>query len=624
MSSLIGKRLQGGKYKLEKVLGRGGFGLTFRAHQTYLDQVVVIKTLNESFWSAPNLNDLQRQFQDEARRLALCSHPNVVRVSDFFVEDNLPYMVMDYIPGRSLADMVSPGAVLPESTAVGYIQQIGKALEAVHSKGLLHRDVKPQNIMIHELTGEAILIDFGIARELTQNPAQTHTSIVSEGYAPIEQYLPKARRSAATDIYGLAATLYTLLTGETPVASVLRDRTPLTPVQQLRSDISAPVAVAIAYGMNVELKDRPQSVNRWLAALTQQSARTGRFARNTQQPTKQQANRLTDPQTDPQTGTAFRPAPTPPSLSGMPTQVVAPGRPSAGSRTAATTNNRTVALPIPTEYGTAYQDPKAQAPKKGCGCASTLGILTLAIAGVAAGGGFWLYQNANNWLADSPGLSLPDTIELPTGEENPSEPEASTEENPEDDDDSEEENPEDNDDSTEENPEEDSTPAGNNTVTQQPVNITNQPPILLSTSGNPANAQPGDTGNIPAIPGFSPGDSADQIRGRLGAPTQETTIDGYTTSLYNIVPNRVSLAYAYEPGSNRVQQSEATFSPSTDWILMRTALNGMLDGRSTKEIEDGLRAVRNGERDRVEINRKGFSGAIERNTYGHVHIYVRQ
>ncbi|MEO0709072.1 MAG: serine/threonine protein kinase, partial [Cyanobacteria bacterium J06649_5] len=100
--------------------------------------------------------------------------------------------------------------------------------------------------------------------------------------------------------------------------------------------------------------------------------------------------------------------------------------------------------------------------------------------------------------------------------------------------------------------------------------------------------------------------------------------DGYTTSVYNIVPNRVSLAYAYEPGSNRVQQSEATFSPSTDWILMRTALNGMLDGRSTKEIEDGLRAVRNGERDRVEINRKGFSGAIERNTYGHVHIYVRQ
>ncbi|MEO0760187.1 MAG: serine/threonine-protein kinase, partial [Cyanobacteria bacterium J06648_16] len=160
----------------------------------------------------PNLEELQQQFQDEARRLALCSHPNVVRVSDFFVEDQLPYMVMDYIPGRSLYDIVLPETGSPqplsEAAAVNYVQQIGKALQAVHSKGLLHRDVKPQNIMVHQLTGEAVLIDFGIARELSQNPNKTHTSIVSEGYAPIEQYLPKAQRSAATDIYGLAATLY--------------------------------------------------------------------------------------------------------------------------------------------------------------------------------------------------------------------------------------------------------------------------------------------------------------------------------------------------------------------------------------------------------------------------------
>ena len=268
MSSLIGKPLQGGKYKLDEVLGRGGFGLTFRAHQTYLDQVIVIKTLNESYWDAPNIGDLQRQFQDEARRLALCSHENVVRVSDFFVEDGLPYMVMDYIPGRSLSDIVLPDNPLSEKEAVTYATQIGRALQAVHDKGLLHRDVKPQNIMIHQLTGEAVLIDFGIARELTKNPAQTHTSIVSEGYAPIEQYLPRAHRSAATDVYGLAATLYTLLTAEVPVAAVLRDRTPLTPIPQLRPDISSVVVAAIAHGMEVELKDRPQSVGSWLSELS--------------------------------------------------------------------------------------------------------------------------------------------------------------------------------------------------------------------------------------------------------------------------------------------------------------------------------------------------------------------
>ena len=161
MSNLIGKSLQAGKYTLEREIGRGGFGLTFKAVHHRLGQVVVIKTLNESWWDAPNLKDLQHQFQDEARRLALCVHPNVVRVTDFFTEDNLPYMVMDYIPGRPLSEIVFPNHPLPEATAATYIAQIGAALQVVHQNGLLHRDVKPHNIMVDDRTREAILIDFG-------------------------------------------------------------------------------------------------------------------------------------------------------------------------------------------------------------------------------------------------------------------------------------------------------------------------------------------------------------------------------------------------------------------------------------------------------------------------------
>ncbi|MEM9088858.1 MAG: serine/threonine-protein kinase [Cyanobacteria bacterium P01_F01_bin.53] len=616
MSSLIGKRLQGGKYKLEKVLGRGGFGLTFRAHQTYLDQVVVVKTLNESFWSAPNLNDLQRQFQDEARRLALCSHPNVVRVSDFFIEDNLPYMVMDYIPGKSLADMVSPDKVLPEATAVSYVQQIGKALQAVHSKGLLHRDVKPQNIMIHELTGEAVLIDFGIARELTQNPAQTHTSIVSEGYAPIEQYMPKAQRSAATDIYGLAATLYTLLTGATPVAAVLRDRTPMPTVQTLRPDVSDAVGDAIAHGMKIELKDRPQSVGRWITSLTQKSGTQksggtgvlGRTTRNqeTQAPTVQ----------------------SPSGFSSAPTRVVAPGQPTYASSPPAATTNKTVAMPIPTAYGTEHSQvyaPRAQprAERKGCGCASTLGILTVGIVGAFAGGGFWLFQQLNggveNLFAD---FSLP-KLELPSAER-ANQANEDTVDGPK-------ENPDE--ENTEENLEEPEDEVNaekleSEILEEQPVEqsvdvVSGEPPLLLTNDGDPANAQPGHTGGMVAIPGFSPGDSANEIRGRLGEPTQSSSVNGYETSIYDVVPNRVSLAYVYEPGSNQVRQSEATFSPATDRLVMRTALVGILDGRSTREIEQGLEAVRTGERDRFDFDQQGFRGAIERNAYGYVHIYVQ-
>lgn len=622
MSSLIGKPLQGGKYKLDDVLGRGGFGLTFRAHQTYLDQVVVIKTLNDSYWDAPNMADLQRQFQDEARRLAMCSHPNVVRVSDFFLEDGLPYMVMDYIPGRSLFDIVIPDNPLGEAEAVAYTTQIGKALQAVHEKGLLHRDVKPQNIMIHQLTGEAVLIDFGIARELTKNPAQTHTSIVSEGYAPIEQYLPRAHRSAATDIYGLAATLYTLLTAQVPVAAVLRDRTPLVPIQQIRPDVSDVVSKAIAHGMQVELKDRPQSVGPWLSEL---SGRVQTRLPDTRKPDtrKPDAQRRS-------------------ATSAMPTKVVAPAyaptqhNQSYGGGTPANRGNGgTVAVPTPTGYGAAQRAgnyaptyaPTAQPKGKGCGCASTLMILGIAVLGALAGSGYWLYQQASDGLASRP--ELPEEINLPEGLEFP-EVEWPERDKPK----KEKEKKEEQSDRLEDDPLESSDRDGTESEESDYIPLpddANEPapsaggsvPLALGTVGNPANDEARSGDSVPVVPGIPPGASEDRVRERLGSPTSTTSGNGYDTAVYSLVPNRVELAYTYGSGELDVTQSEAVFSPSTDRLVMRTTLLGMLDGRSTRNIEDGLEAVRNGSRDRFDFKRKGLSGSIERNANGYIHIYVQ-
>jgi len=212
MNTLIGKSLQDGNYTIDQELGRGGFGVTFKATHHYLGQTVVIKTLNEALHQHPEFEQFQHKFQAEARRLALCVHPNIVRVSDFFLEAGLPYMVMDYIPGPTLEAVVFPHNPLPEAVAVEYIRQVGAALSVVHDNGLLHRDVKPQNILLHEKTRQAVLIDFGIAREFTLNVTQTHTNMMSPGYAPIEQYLAQQKRTPATDVYGLAATLYALLT----------------------------------------------------------------------------------------------------------------------------------------------------------------------------------------------------------------------------------------------------------------------------------------------------------------------------------------------------------------------------------------------------------------------------
>ena len=267
MSLSTDKHLHHGKYIVEQELGRGGFGITYKATNTILNQVVVIKTLNEALRQDPNFSKHQQQFQDEARRLAKCVHPSIVRVSDFFVEDGVPFIVMDYVPGQTLDTVVLPDKPLSEETALHYIRQVGDAVKTVHQNGLLHRDIKPQNLILREGTPQVVLIDFGIARELTPGLTQTHTHMVSEGYAPIEQYLPQAKRSPVTDIYGLAATLYTLLTGKVPIAALLRDRCPLPELRQLLPGISASLNEAVMRGMAMEPLHRPATVEAWLALL---------------------------------------------------------------------------------------------------------------------------------------------------------------------------------------------------------------------------------------------------------------------------------------------------------------------------------------------------------------------
>ncbi|MDJ0617456.1 MAG: serine/threonine-protein kinase [Calothrix sp. MO_192.B10] len=265
---LTGTTLQGGKYTLTQEIGRGGFGITFKATHHYLNQVVVIKTLNHKLQKHPDFAKFGSQFQDEARRLATCIHPNIVRISDFFVEDGLPYMVMEYIPGETLGEAyVLPGIPLPEATAIHYIRQIGAALQVVHHNALLHRDIKPDNIILRQGTQEVVLIDFGIAREFNSGVKQTHTGIVSEGYSPMEQYLSQAPRTPATDVYGLAATLYALLTAQVPIPALLRDREQMASPRELQPHISASVNQAIMRGMAVEARFRPQTVAHWLELL---------------------------------------------------------------------------------------------------------------------------------------------------------------------------------------------------------------------------------------------------------------------------------------------------------------------------------------------------------------------
>lgn len=266
MKLTAGQVLQDGKYVLNAILSQGEFGITYKATQTYLSQTVVIKTVSDNLRNHSDFSRFQQRFIIEARILAKFYHPNIARVSDFFEEAGLPFIVMDYIPGKTLAELISDGP-LAETQAIHYIRQVGAALAVIHQSGLLHRDIKPHNIILRQGTQKVVLIDFGIAREFTPGVTQTNTGSLSAGYAPIEQYLPQNQWIPATDIYALVATFYALLTGQPPVASVLRDRVPLLDLRQFQPYLSSAVEQAIFRGMALEAQHRPQTVRDWLALL---------------------------------------------------------------------------------------------------------------------------------------------------------------------------------------------------------------------------------------------------------------------------------------------------------------------------------------------------------------------
>jgi eukaryotic-like serine/threonine-protein kinase len=267
MAWIQGQKLQRGKYTVEKVLGQGGFGITYLVKDKQ-GNPFVIKTLNSYLQRHYDFPKVEQDFLNEALNLAKYRHPHIVRVDEVIQEGDRWCMVMEYIEGEDLAHRVWNHGILSESEALLYMQQIGDALTLIHNNGLLHRDIKPLNIMLRKNRSEAVLIDFGIAREFTPNLTKTHTQSLSEGFAPIEQYDWRAKRGAYTDVYALAATLYSLVTGEVPIPSPVRAfGTALEPPQKLNHKISDRVNRAILNGMAMKPEERPQSVAQWLAML---------------------------------------------------------------------------------------------------------------------------------------------------------------------------------------------------------------------------------------------------------------------------------------------------------------------------------------------------------------------
>ena len=203
-------------------------------------------------------------FLDEARTLAKFDHANVVRVRDFFEANGTAYLVMDYYEGESLLEYLERhGGKLPWRAALELMLPVLDGLREVHQRGFLHRDVKPHNIYL-TTQGRPILLDFGSARQAMGERSRSLSVMLTEGYAPFEQYTRRGGQGPWTDIYGAAATLYLLVTGQTPPPATERIRNDeLIPPRQLVPDLPQPLNAALLYGLATDPQQRPQTMDQF-------------------------------------------------------------------------------------------------------------------------------------------------------------------------------------------------------------------------------------------------------------------------------------------------------------------------------------------------------------------------
>ncbi len=268
-------------YRIERVLGAGGFGITYLATEIAISRPVAIKEYLPNGIAARSRDDISvapltqadqenfqwglDRFRREAQTLVAFHHTNVVSVFSYFEANGTAYLVMAYEDGESLSAILDKRKTLPEAEIRGWLKPLLSGLAHVHKAGFLHRDIKPGNIYIRK-DGSPVLLDFGAARLAVGSRSQSLTSIVSAGYAPFEQYTTRGHQGPWTDIYAMGGVLYRAVTGQRPPDAPDRIRNdPYEPAAQkaARGKYGPALLAAIDAALIVDETARPQSLEQW-------------------------------------------------------------------------------------------------------------------------------------------------------------------------------------------------------------------------------------------------------------------------------------------------------------------------------------------------------------------------
>ena len=276
-----GTLLQSGKYRIVRFINSGGFGCTYEAVHTSLDDRFAIKEFfvkdfcnrdeNTSYVTVGTnskkalVEKLKVKFINEAKSIRKLHHNGIVKVSDVFEENGTAYYVMDYIEGQTLGQLIDKKGRLSEAETLRYIRQVSDTLKYVHSNKMLHLDIKPGNIMIDE-DDTAILIDFGTSKQYDEVDGENTSTLLGKtpGYAPLEQMDNSVQVFyPATDIYALGATMYKMLTGITPPESNLRSSGEVE-LEALPPYVDKVISDAIYKSLSLNKQSRPQSIEEFL------------------------------------------------------------------------------------------------------------------------------------------------------------------------------------------------------------------------------------------------------------------------------------------------------------------------------------------------------------------------
>lgn len=275
-------------YKIQRILGQGGFGITYLAEHTTLKRRVALKELMPVFCATRDVSGIVTprtgmaedmtyatdRFMAEARQLALFRHPNIVDVQDIFAANGTAFMVMGYEDGTNLQQHLDKNPRMKESELREMLNPLLDALEVIHGKNVIHRDLKPANIYLRS-NGQPMLLDFGAARQFSSSRDSTKnlTAIITRGYGPLEQHYTGGDQGPWTDIYAMGGVIHRIITGEEPPDAML-ERTrrdvpdPYRPVsQRLKGRWSDSLLRGVDAALNLEIKDRPQTVEAWRAMM---------------------------------------------------------------------------------------------------------------------------------------------------------------------------------------------------------------------------------------------------------------------------------------------------------------------------------------------------------------------